>query len=186
LAEDVRIFKTKRTIEAAFIKLLQKKDFDSITIKNICETSLTSRSTFYSHYVDKYDLLEGIVRYYAGIVGKKAEMRFLQAESSGVGKIIGDVSQIFSHHKEEIKTLLKVHVPRGDLREEIEKILFSQCRLYLQEHKKITDVSLDLLANLYVANVFVIMTWTLEKGIDEKAIRFADKMQHYFFVELSL
>ncbi|CAB1244170.1 TetR/AcrR family transcriptional regulator [Clostridium sp. MT-14] len=186
MAEDVRIFKTKQNIQAAFIKLLGKKDFDSITIKNICEASLTSRSTFYSHYTDKYDLLEKVVQYYVDIVKKKAKLRFLQTESGGVEKIIGDVSQIFSHRKEEIKTLLKVHVPRGDLREEIEKILFSQCRLYLQQHKKSTDVSLDLLANLYVANVFVLMTWILENGMDKKAINLLNRLQYYFFTQMSL
>ncbi|MEK3850480.1 TetR family transcriptional regulator [Paenibacillus sp. FSL R7-0340] len=52
-------------IERALIELLQQHDFKDITIKKICDQSLIGRSTFYSHYLDKYDLLEKIVKQYA-------------------------------------------------------------------------------------------------------------------------
>lgn len=65
MEEDVRIYKTKKNISEALIILLNEKDFNQITIKDICSRSLISKSTFYSHYVDKYDLMEKIVNKYA-------------------------------------------------------------------------------------------------------------------------
>ncbi|MCP3797234.1 TetR/AcrR family transcriptional regulator [Paenibacillus sp. CH40] len=56
--EDIRIYKTKIAIERALIELLQQHHFKDITIKKICDQALIGRSTFYSHYLDKYDLLE--------------------------------------------------------------------------------------------------------------------------------
>lgn len=64
MAEDVRIIKNKRVIENAMILLLQRKEFSKITIQDICQEALVSRSTFYAHYLDKYDLLEKIVDKY--------------------------------------------------------------------------------------------------------------------------
>ncbi len=61
LKEDVRIIKTKQSIENALMELLKKKTWDKISIKNICEQAMISRSTFYSHFADKYDLLSHLI-----------------------------------------------------------------------------------------------------------------------------
>ncbi|WP_260144189.1 TetR/AcrR family transcriptional regulator [Leuconostoc citreum] len=58
---DIRIFKTKQNIENAFVSLLNEKSCQSITVNDICKRALTSRSTFYLHYLDKYDLLKQLV-----------------------------------------------------------------------------------------------------------------------------
>ena len=56
--KDIRVQKTRKSIEDAFLNLLKENSFENITIKDICEHAMISRSTFYSHYKDKYDLLE--------------------------------------------------------------------------------------------------------------------------------
>ena len=42
----------------ALISLLDKKDFEDITVKEICQTASVNRSTFYLHYENTYDLLK--------------------------------------------------------------------------------------------------------------------------------
>ena len=42
----------------ALINLLDKKDFEDITVKEICQTASVNRSTFYLHYDNTYDLLK--------------------------------------------------------------------------------------------------------------------------------
>ncbi len=59
--EDLRVIKTKQGIVNALMELLEKKTWDKISIKDICENALISRSTFYAHFKDKYDLLEYVV-----------------------------------------------------------------------------------------------------------------------------
>lgn len=53
---DLRYQKTKIAILRAIEVLLQNKDFEKISIKDICEAAQISRSAFYLHYTDKYDL----------------------------------------------------------------------------------------------------------------------------------
>lgn len=55
---DKRILKTKRALKDAMLRLLQKKNLESITATEICQEALTSRNTFYNYYSDKYALME--------------------------------------------------------------------------------------------------------------------------------
>jgi AcrR family transcriptional regulator len=41
--------------------LIQKKDFDDITVKDILEKATINRATFYAHYVDKFALLDEMI-----------------------------------------------------------------------------------------------------------------------------
>lgn len=58
--EDKRIIKTKRSLKAAMIRMLEKESFESISITELCREADVSRITFYSHYSDKYALLDDI------------------------------------------------------------------------------------------------------------------------------
>lgn len=55
---DLRIRKTRKLIRDAFIRLLDRKGFNGITINNIADMAMINRSTFYLHYTDKFDLME--------------------------------------------------------------------------------------------------------------------------------
>ena len=53
MAESKRILRTKKDITKAFINLLLEKDFDDITIIDICNKALVTRATFYKYFEDK-------------------------------------------------------------------------------------------------------------------------------------
>lgn len=58
--ENIRVKKTKDKIKDSFLELIINKEFDKITVKEICQNAHTSRITFYDHYIDKYTLLDDI------------------------------------------------------------------------------------------------------------------------------
>lgn len=60
MIEDKRIVKTKNNLKQTLMAMLSKKSFEQITVKELCDTSNTSRITFYTHYRDKYDLIDDI------------------------------------------------------------------------------------------------------------------------------
>ena len=59
--DDPRVLRTRQLIKEAFSILLQKKGFDTITVKDIAQIASINRATFYAHYEDKYALLEEII-----------------------------------------------------------------------------------------------------------------------------
>lgn len=59
---ESKYFNTAKKMDDALISLLQEKDFDYITVKDICSKAKVSRSTFYLHYMGTYDLLEEVIK----------------------------------------------------------------------------------------------------------------------------
>lgn len=55
--------RTRRELFATMEKLLYEKRFEEITINDICDRALITRSTFYRYFKDKYDLTEGLIEY---------------------------------------------------------------------------------------------------------------------------
>ncbi len=51
---------TKNLIKKEFIHLYEKKGLDKITVSEICQSCGISRSAFYQHFDDKFDVLETI------------------------------------------------------------------------------------------------------------------------------
>ena len=60
---ESKYFNTAVRMDEALITLLEKKDFEYITIKEICDTAEVNRSTFYLHYENTSDLLKETTRY---------------------------------------------------------------------------------------------------------------------------
>ena len=60
---ESKYFNTAIRMDEALITLLEKKDFEYITIMEICETAGVNRSTFYLHYENTVDLLQETTRY---------------------------------------------------------------------------------------------------------------------------
>ena len=60
---ESKYFNTAIRMDEALIKLLEKKDFEYITIKEICDTAGVNRSTFYLHYENTSDLLKETTQY---------------------------------------------------------------------------------------------------------------------------
>lgn len=58
---DRRSRRTRKMLQGALDKLLQKKEFEQITVQDIAEAAELNRATFYDHYGDKYCLLESLV-----------------------------------------------------------------------------------------------------------------------------
>ncbi|MBQ4644461.1 MAG: TetR/AcrR family transcriptional regulator [Clostridia bacterium] len=60
---ESKYFNTAIKMDEALLKILEKKDFEYITVKEICEEAGVNRSTFYLHYANTCDLLNETVKY---------------------------------------------------------------------------------------------------------------------------
>lgn len=63
---ESKYFNTAKRMDEAFLELLAVKDFEYITVKEICGTAVVNRSTFYLHYETIADLLSECVEYING------------------------------------------------------------------------------------------------------------------------
>jgi len=55
---DPRIKRTRSLLQESLVRLLERKNFDEISVQDLTEEATLNRGTFYAHYNDKYALLE--------------------------------------------------------------------------------------------------------------------------------
>ena len=68
---ESKYFHTACLMDEALLALLEKKDYDYITVKEICEKAGVNRSTFYLHYETVDDLLqESLAHIFSKFTGK--------------------------------------------------------------------------------------------------------------------
>ena len=72
--EKRKVRYTKMVLRDSLMELMKTRAILSISIKDICELADISRSTFYAHYKDQYDLLRQIeeetLAYFEGMLDK--------------------------------------------------------------------------------------------------------------------
>ena len=78
IANNSKRKKSQDKIEKIFLQLIQKKNIDEISVSSICEKANLNRSTFYSNYIDIYDLAEKIKQH--------MELEFAQFQLSNNAK----------------------------------------------------------------------------------------------------
>ncbi|KAE8558027.1 TetR/AcrR family transcriptional regulator [Paenibacillus polymyxa] len=96
--KDLRIIKTQKVIRNAFIDLLDKNGFEAITVQEIANAAMINRSTFYLHYVDKYDLLQK--------TADQALANIIELVAPETHIVDGELE--YSSFKENIRAILKV------------------------------------------------------------------------------
>jgi len=68
LKTDRRSQRTQRSLHQAMMSLMQEKRYDAITVQDIIDRADVGRSTFYTHYQDKEDLMiSGLTRLMDGL-----------------------------------------------------------------------------------------------------------------------
>lgn len=60
--EDLRVRRTRKMLHAALIELTIEKGFAAVTVQDLAERAMINRSTFYRHFVDKYELLRSYLQ----------------------------------------------------------------------------------------------------------------------------
>ncbi len=73
--EDLRVRRTRKMLIEALIELTVEKGFAAVTVSDITERAMVNRSTFYRHFLDKYDLLE---QYMDEVYGLISDEEFIE------------------------------------------------------------------------------------------------------------
>ena len=60
-ADDRRVAKTRRSLHDALARLVREKTYDTISVKEILDRANVGRSTFYTHFDDKDELLASVL-----------------------------------------------------------------------------------------------------------------------------
>lgn len=128
---DRRQLKTRKAVFQAFVELLEEKGYSAITIQDIIDRADIGRSTFYSHFETKDELLnvlcENIFEHaFSGHVEKEEHHDF--SESSDIKAELAHILHHLGENRGYIKGILSsesgdvfMRYFKGHLREVFEK-----------------------------------------------------------------
>lgn len=79
---DLRVVKTRAALQDAMETLLREKPFEKITVQEICDRALVSRTAFYAHYHDKYALFHATITARFAVFGDRIALRHTSFEEA--------------------------------------------------------------------------------------------------------
>jgi len=163
---DARVRRTREALGDALIALMQEKPFDTITVQDVLDRAHVSRSTFYSHYNDKDDLLMSDAD------------EFFQALSMALSQHdeksdrVFPVREFFAHLSDVqpfFKALMKsgkyqenMELARGHFARGIERRLAE-----LPQGQSISSHELPAIAFTHAGALLSLLTWWLDRGMRE-------------------
>ena len=152
----------------ALISLMEKKSFEAITIKELCETAGVNRSTFYSHYQNLSELLEETRGYIIGLFVREMDGSELTMEDyrSLSDKFLIPFLRVFQRNR-HIFLISDLHPGTYRRRSELQEF-FQQITLPICVSFGITDLTtIHYLTDYYNAGTQSIVMGWLQNGCQE-------------------
>jgi AcrR family transcriptional regulator len=162
---DRRVERTRQSLQNALSELIVEKGYEKVTVQDVIDRANVGRSTFYTHFEDKEQLL------LSGFEPLRAEFEEF---------LLGTNFDTESPWALSLAMFQQVQKQRGGYitLTHVQKFLYGYLldHLKLQTPKRIKGIPPELLAH-YVAGSFItVLTW----WIDNKYLYSAEKINEYF------
>jgi AcrR family transcriptional regulator len=163
--KDRRIVRTESLLRQALVSLIREKNYDSIVVKEILDRANVGRSTFYSHFRDKDDLLVSGIQHILG----SPQSKKLHPTAKPYEKIIWFSVPILQFHDEHRHAAEAGMGPRGravaheHLRQVLAELIADDVRKGPQGRQKTADqIPPDLLVEYITSTFILVLNWWVE------------------------
>ena len=185
-----KLTRVEKLIRAAFAELLQTKDFPKIKVSEIISRAEVSRSAFYAHYLDIYDLIGQIEQeLFDGV-----QTRMQQVQASGTeyrtcrdeSEITGKYESTYFEYIQEQRIWWELFMAgkgRADFVQRLTHVIFTQLWESAQRWRDPRDPSIPQMTSLVMASwtyVGVISYW-LETGMKESPLDMGRVLAVYWY-----
>lgn len=171
--EDRRIQRTRQGLQDALLALILEKGFDAVTVQDVIDHANVGRSTFYSHFQDKEDLL------LSGFEHLRTEFERFFMEQAVTDESPWALSLSMFQHAESRRDIYKALAGKqgGNIAlAHIQKYLYAYLLEHLKEQlpKRKKTISPEVLTH-YIASSFISMlTWWLNNDSSYSAAQMND------------
>ena len=96
---DRRVLRTRRTLRDALVHLILQRGWEQISVLDICQRADVGRSTFYTHFAEKVELL------LSGFDDLRRALRAAEAEldHGRTGRLLGFSGPLIQHASENLR-----------------------------------------------------------------------------------
>ena len=163
---DRRIQRTRQLLEDALIDLILEKGYDKITVQNIVDQANVGRSTFYSHFLDKDELMEKSVE----LMMEEFGSHFLPSNDGDAQEVMIPSLALFRHTQTHPQ-LYKAMLGGGAIEIVIKAIrdgLIDHARAYFEREEragKRLGVPMEILTTHLAGSLLTLLTWWLDNDM---------------------
>ena len=124
--EDRRVRRTKKLLTQALTQLLQEKQINEITVKELTDLADMNRGTFYLYYKDMFDMLEKIEDGMFEVLDAIISLHEHDDVSQQTKSILLDLFDFIEENQEMCRVLLS---PHGDMNflHRLNKVVREKC-----------------------------------------------------------
>jgi len=161
---DARVRRTRDALGDALVALMQEKPFDTITVQDVLDRAKVGRSTFYTHYSDKDDLLMSDAEEFFESVAMLLSVR------GDTSDRVFPVREFFGHIV-EAKQFVEALVSAGKFNDNLElaRGLFArgieQRLSELPKGKGIPAEERPAIAFAHAGALLSLLTWWIDRGM---------------------
>ena len=173
---ESKYFNTAIRMDEALITLLEKKDFEYITIKEICDTAEVNRSTFYLHYENTSDLLKETTRYiidkhlaYYEIDQKRISLQFETCKREELLFITDEYLEPYLTFIKDNQRLFKISIKQFNSlsMNEVYSKMFDHIFSPILERFHVSEKERAYVMKFYLTGVFAIVMEWLDKNCSD-------------------
>lgn len=160
---DLRVIKTKNALTQAMVQCLKEKTFDEITVQDICNKAMTRRSTFYTHFADKYELFAFTVREIYCQFPSFKQLEKVETIKEVYDFLLKDVVNFLVDNIKIVK-LMQENKTNMMLLDIIAKEVMKAFLPILEKEESLSKmVSPELVMNFYVKGIFGVVLWWIKE-----------------------
>jgi len=162
--QDRRSQRTRRLVSGAMMDLLREKRYDAITIQDLLDRADIGRSTFYTHYFDKQDVLASLIEQILETVSQQDSQ---QDARQGIIPSLALFRLAYQHQHRQLQAILRGHT--GEVL--LETMQITLCKTIEQaldiggSEKLSSSVPLALVSEYLAGTFLTLFKWWLKAGM---------------------
>ncbi|MBI5542277.1 MAG: TetR/AcrR family transcriptional regulator [Deltaproteobacteria bacterium] len=153
---DRRVQRTRRTLREALVTMVLEKGWEGFSVQDVCDRADVGRSTFYTHFADKEDLLIG------GLDDLRKGLRALAAKERS-GTPLGFARGLIEHAAEQQRLFRAVVGKRSGqvVQQKFRSVVLGLVQEDLAAHAP-AGPRRDAAAHYFTGALLEVLTWWLE------------------------
>lgn len=156
--------RTTTMVVNAFFMLLTKKNFDDITVREVCALSMIPHSTFYNYFEDKYDIVRW--KFYSLIYQYYPEMDTVMNHYDNIERSGDLLYDFLEEYRPILVKVAKKNPQNGTLHQTIKECMFEIGAIIAKNctRDKNFDIPYEIIFNNYINGFLEMFNQTFYNG----------------------